>query len=428
MLDSKCVKRGLKTTLAAKFEFMRFLLVGVLLTMSLGLVAQEGKVVMSYDFIMLDDPDDPKVPYQYRTGESTLFTPLYYPEMKKYSVAFMKYLEKMRSVPNYVGPLGIYVPTTLGDKSMKEALDLIQKERLEKVGYLYIPRGTDGSIRFDGTSINLGDGTIQDDRYVMKPDTSYTEDLMTGEMKPVVVTLEEDVYKVLNGAGFTETWHLDKNQSVFEKEVNIISVSRSVFDELTGDYRGQKSVFAFKAGKFHKKNAVESRMVRKGMEYNVLFNYNYHLEDEDDLMSVNSTSDGYIEPSERYEFLIGILAGVKSGQLPAYDYDGIRFDKSNAKRVMPAEFFDRLIMRDTVYVENIENGEMDAVVVEFETLLRDIVGIRFFEDWYMDYENMGMYKRVNGVALLKEKKDPMTGEPLGVMPMNETYIEFRTRW
>ena len=66
--------------------------------------------------------------------------------------------------------------------------------------------------------------------------------------------------------------------------------------------------------------------------------------------------------------------------------------------------------------------------VQVQTNLSDVIGIRFFEDWYMDYANMSMYKRVNGIVFLTEKKDPDTGVARGAAPVNNTYIKLNPKY
>jgi len=106
-----------------------------------------------------------------------------------------------------------------------------------------------------------------------------------------------------------------------------------------------------------------------------------------------------------------------------YDYDGMKFKESKAEQLTRNDFFNRLSRKDTVYAENIYSGKMEQMVIEMETELSDIIGLRFFEDWYMDYANMSIYKRVKGIVLLTEKKDEMTGVIKGAGPVNNTYIK-----
>ncbi|GAB5538866.1 MAG: hypothetical protein Salg2KO_09690 [Salibacteraceae bacterium] len=399
------------------------------------LAAQKSdpSVAISYNFLLLDDPSLEKAAYEYRPGQSAAFTKLYYPEMKKYSETFIKYIEQMRSVKNYIGPLGTGTPTSLGDLDFKTAIGKIKRGELEKIGNLYFdPAVFEAEVKYNGNDIidKTNHVHIVDEVFLQK-DTAYVEDLVTGEMKRVVVDLDQDGYKVMAGAGFIEEWEFDKSRGNFSKEIKYLSASKAVFDELNGDYRGLKPLFAFKAGKFNTRNIGELRLVREDIEYNVLFNrdFNYAFESgEMDGMVLTSDAGGYIEPSARYQFIISIVDAVSSGLLKVYDYDGINFKLKKATPLTRDDFFDRMSMKETVYTEDLITGEMVKVEVETETQLSDIIGIRFFEDWYMDYANMSMYKRVKGLVLLTEKKDMETGEAKGAAPVNNTYISLNPKF
>jgi len=390
-------------------------------------------VAISYNFLLLDDPSLSEAKYVYRPGQSAAFTKLYYPEMKKYSETFIKYVEQMRSVKNYIGPLGTGTPTSLGDLDFKTAIKKTKNGELEKIGNLYFdPAVFEATASFDGKKIiDKTNGVhIEDDELISGPDTVYRENLQSGEMEQEILMFEDDVYKKMCGAGFIEEWNFDKNKGGFEKEVKYLSVSEAVFDQQNGDYRGLKPIFAFKAGQFNRRNIGELRLIREDIEYNVLFNrdFNFALEGgEMDGMVLTSDAGGYIEPSARYQFLISIVDAINTGQLKVYDYDGLKFKESKAKALTRDDFFKRLNRTDTVYLEDIYSGKMVQTEVKMKTELSDVIGIRFFEDWYMDYANMSIYKRVKGIVLLTEKKDLMTGLARGAAPVNNTYIKFNPR-
>lgn len=390
-------------------------------------------VAISYNFLLLDDASLEHAKYVYQPGQSAAFTKLYYPEMKKYSETFIKYVEQMRSVKNYIGPLGTGTPTSLGDLDFKTAIDKTKRGELEKIGNLYFdPAVFEANATFDGKQIldEKNDVLIRDGEMISGPDTVYVENIRNGQMERNIIMYEDDVYKKMAGAGFIEEWSFDKNRGSFEKEVRYLSVSKAVFDEMTGEYRGLKPIFAFKAGQFNKRNIGELRLVREDIEYNVLFNrdFNFALEGgEMDGMVLTSDAGGYIEPSARYQFLIAIVDAVNSGQLSVYDYNGYSFKASKAEKITRDDFFDRLLVTDTVYTENLRNGKMEPVIVQLQTELSDIIGIRFFEDWYMDYANMSIYKRVKGLVLLTEKKDPDTGLARGAAPVNNSYVKLNPK-
>lgn len=75
-----------------------------------------------------------------------------------------------------------------------------------------------------------------------KKDTSYTEDLITGEMKPVVVTLDVKSTDV-KWYEIKEEWFFDRQRSVMETRIIGICPMMAVKDDLTGEFRGLKRLF-----------------------------------------------------------------------------------------------------------------------------------------------------------------------------------------
>jgi hypothetical protein len=411
---------------------MKNLIFSLLLCLPMLALAQKTSTpsaAISYNFLLLDDASLSKAKYEYQPGQSAAFTKLYYPEMKKYSETFIKYVEQMRSVKNYIGPLGTGTPTSLGDLDFKTAIGKTRRGELEKIGNLYFDPAVFAAIaKYDGKEIvdKTNNVLIRDGELITGPDTVYRENINTNKMEQKIIMYEDDAYKKMCGAGFIEEWNFDKNKGSLEKDIKYLSVSKAVFDELSGDYRGLKPIFAFKAGLFNRRNIGELRLIRENIEYNVLFNrdFNFALEGgEMDGMVLTSDAGGYIEPSARYQFLISIVDAINSGQLKVFDYDGLKFKESKAKQLTREDFFDRLSLRDTVYAEDLFTGKMEQVIIELEIELSDIIGLRFIEDWYMDYANMSMYKRVKGIVLLTEKKDDFTGVIKGAGPVNNTYIK-----
>ena len=176
----------------------------------------------------------------------------------------------------------------------------------------------------------------------------------------------------------------------------------------------------------NKKNINSEQLVQEDVEYNVLFNRDFTQMDEEinySGMARSSDANGYIEPSDRMQFIISILHNVKNGQLNIYEYDPLTFDPDKLVKVHNIAWFEGIKSTDTAIFEDIATGEMKEVTVSLELKLQDVVGIRFFEDWYLDADNINMYKRVNGIVFLKEVIDAETGELKGVAPISPFYIQ-----
>jgi hypothetical protein len=383
----------------------------------------------SYYLAEVADGDDPQ--YVYTPGQAAMFTPFFVPELKKYSGAFLQHIEEMRSVTNHIGPLGPPVPMSLGSFRPDKALKWIDNGNLKRMGRMYINDEYTSTLTLKEGVIYKDDKLfIQDDELKLGKDTIYTEDLQSGEMYPEVVENNLDFFANAVGAGFIEEWEYDRNKARFEKDIEYLQLYRPVYDQLNGDYRGLGAIFNFKTGDFKKRFLDEEGLVKKDVESYVLFNLGFPSTQDPMISSemvVDPMGHGYIEPSERYTLLLNIFKSVKEGQASIYAYDPIDFDLDKAAKATPQDFFESLVRKDSIYMEDLLTGEMHLQIVSLEQELRDVVGIRFFEDWYIDPDHLGLFKRVNGIVLLQEHKDEVTGELKGVKPFAPYYIKLNPK-
>lgn len=388
-------------------------------------------IPIHYTYYLAEVEEGEQPQYQYIPGEAAIFTPFFFPELKKLSGSFIHYIEEMRSVTNHIGPLGPPTPASLGSFRPDLALKWIDNGRLKRSGRMYIHDEYTSTLTFREDAV-YQDGKLffQDDQLKLGMDTIYTEDLQTGEMYPEVVNNDLDYYTEAVGAGFIEEWEYDKNKARFEKDIEYMQLFTPAYDELNGDYRGLKAIFNFKTGDFKKRFLDEEGLVKKDVESYVLFNLGFSSGQDPMIsaeMAVDAMAHGYIEPSERYTLLLNIMRSVKEGQASVYEYDPIDFDLEKAAKATPSDYFDALMKKDTIYMEDLITEEMQPTVVEIAWELRDVVGIRFFEDWYIDPDHFGLYKRVKGIVLLMEHKDSLTGEVKGVKPYAPYYIKLNPR-
>jgi hypothetical protein len=388
---------------------------------------------IQYSFLLLDHPTLEGVEYQYYPGTSSAFTKLYLPEMKKFSMAFISYARTMRSVRNYVGPLGTKPPEALGSYKMDEAIELIGNGKLERIGHSYFDlSGYNQYVTVEGETLLLDGKPFYADNTIFKgKDTVYTEDIHTGEMSAQVVENSQIYDEVMAGVGFIEEWEYDKNKAQFYKDIKYLSVLQAYRDQETQEYRGLQYVMTFKAGKFGKRYLGDAGLIRKDVEYNVLFNRDFNIDcdagDYPEGMARSPFANGYIQPDERFGLLMELAVAVRSGQLSVYQYDPIDFNINKLTKAAPDAFFQAMTKEHEAITEDLLTGELMKTTITTELHFEDVIGIRFFEDWYMDPDNFGMYKRVNGIVLLMEAKDPSTGLVRGVTPFVPFYIQLNTR-
>lgn len=392
-----------------------------------------GGALITYSLIMADGDDLPSIDAPYQPRVSACFTRLYQPEMKRYTEAFLSHVRTIRSVRSYDSSLGFPAPRSLGDDGFMRALELSTDPAIERIGGMYFaPTSKVNQITFDGTRItsSLWKWSIEDDQLMKGSDTVYTENVLTGMMDRVVIENKADLYASVSGAGFSELWMFDKNKGAFEKDVRFLSLLTKNLDPDSKEFRGQQFLLCFKAGKFNKRNIAEARLVRSNIETNVYFNRDFNIDCEtfeSEGLARTSDSYSYIEPTERYDLMTNILQAVQGGQVQVLHFDGIDFNEAKAPVLTREDFFKRLERTDTVYTEDLATGEMEVLVITMQYALSDVVGFRFFEDWYMDHDNMAMYKRVKGMVLLHEVKDENTGEVKGVGPINNCYLKLNPK-
>ncbi|GEM_PF-841502 len=367
--------------------------------------------------------------------QARMFTPLYPPEAQRYSEAFWAHLEKMREVKNYHGLRGQPIQGALGTLSANDALSKLRNSEFELRNGVYLSKGNQvESVRYgkSGISGNMP-YALNADRFYVSNDTVFTENLETGTMVPVTVTTKWSWEENIDHAGFIESWSFDSDKGIFQKEPLFLAVDYTESDRFSGEER-VANFFKFRAGKFSKKNVKEERLVRKNVEYEVLFNRGDRSmtreNDCADAMDVLREPDpiGFIEPGRRYNLLLNVFKSIQEGQAKVFDYNGFSTDTENFASISRDEFFNRMTQLDTSFTEDLETGQMVQVVVSIEQHLSDVVGFRFFEDWYMDYDHMSMYKRVNGIAFLVKKRDELTGDVIGVQPLASSYVKLNTRW
>lgn len=388
-------------------------------------------IPMQYHYYLAEVDEGEQPQYVYEPGGAALFSPFFVPELKAYSGTFLTYIQNMRSVVNHVGPLGTLPPESLGAYHPVKALRMIDKGILQPVGRMYFNDRYKQQVTYREERIYIDDKEVYYDGLLIKPkDSVYTEDLITGQMKLQVVEGNTDFYDEAIGAGFIEEWEYDKNKARFEKDIEYLQLMLPKFDAVYGDYRGMQTLFTFKTGDFKKRSLGEAIMVKRDVESYVLFNLGFSSA-EDPMISAelvkNAIGNGYIEPSERYELLLHIFQSVKEGQAAVYHYNPVDFKLNKAKKATPDAFFGALSAVDTVQTEDLHTGKMVNTVVSHEASMQDIVGIRFFEDWYMDEDNFSLYKRVKGIVLLKEARDTDTGLVKGVTPYTPFYIQLNPR-
>ena len=120
-------------------------------------------------------------------------------------------------------------------------------------------------------------------------------------------------------------------------------------------------------------------------------------------------TENYIEASQRYRLLFLIFKAINDNKCKVYK------EKPNEKEQKLLKIHD---IEDFFRPMNLKTEK-----VENRYSMADIVGFRFYEDWFFDAENFVFYKKVNGLSLifLKEYSQDKEKEKVEV----QFYIDFK---
>ncbi|MBC8172904.1 MAG: gliding motility protein GldN [Chitinophagales bacterium] len=100
-----------------------------------------------------------------------------------------------------------------------------------------------------------------------------------------------------------------------------------------------------------------------------------------------------------------------NGEITAYSplYDD--FDAEHAFTI--EEIKNKFNRIDTIYIFNEETYEEEIKIVPTEFNYEEVKKLRIKEDWIFDEETSQLVVRIIGMAPVKERIDPTTGEPIG---------------
>ena len=406
------------------------------LILSVNLIAQpamDDGIPMQYSMILKqsDELTDPATD-QCGLNWGGAFTPdrFYPPEMKKLLKAFEGKLEHGGLVKNHLGPLGAPTPMSLATMRADEALEAQDNVEWKSFGsgnylinlgnysakYLY----KEGAV-YEGQDTFLFDGKIY-----AGVDTVYAQDLQTGEMMMNPVQRKIDLAEDFAGMTFTETWKYDDKKGSFEKGIHLLSLNVIVYDALTGEFRGLREEMNFESGKFRGKYEGVDGLVKEDIESVVLFSRGLFEDCNTDCSSANVLSDPdaayFMETSQRVGLITDLMRGVTESKLQVVKFDPVNFKLKEAQKVDVKTYFSSMTTRDTVYTENLETGEMEQHIVSIDKMMSEVIGISFFEDWYVDEETLGFKKKVKGILLLTPYYDGTTGEVIGIKPFTNHVI------
>ena len=116
-----------------------------------------------------------------------------------------------------------------------------------------------------------------------------------------------------------------------------------------------------------------------------------------------------IDESQRLKFVSNLLNAAYEGRIQAYDYFNQPISIEQLKSIGVDSAYRTLIRSTPPY------AEYDTLIVS-KIEMKEIVKIRFLEEWYMDEQNLTFKKVIIGIAPVVDKFDE-EGNFIGLFPM-----------
>lgn len=243
-----------------------------------------------------------------------------------------------------------------------------------------------------------------------KVDTVYVEDFETGEL------VEEIMHYTLSKEDFTllasqQEWYYNHLTNELTTKVISASMAKQVYDEYTGEFRGNRKVYHLPFGKPQQLEAGK----KKGMLYNPDITWARRM-DIGGLMGEKGQFNIYENKIAGFSNSLKIMFGkelrrqlfdaAKAGTIKAYESEAMQ------KTLNAEAFINRIQHIETVIYEDIETMDMIEEDIVIETYGDDIGAIKVKQLWWFNTKEKELKCKVKGVGLLKDKYSE-TGEAAG---------------
>lgn len=313
--------------------------------------------------------------------------------IKKLTNGFVTHIKNEKEISNYVDVFSMF-PESPGGLE----ITVTSTKELSMLGaYYFDPQGY--TLTYDGTSVN-NDSTwfIKGDEINMGKDYIYVEDIETGEFEEQIVDNISNLYENILALRFVELWDYDALRGRFKKDVQYLGLDEAAFVE-DYMYRGLRPLFMFKTYPSKRGLKDPTMLLGENVMNDVLFDRHMTEDGYCELANI-STSFNYIEPTEKYKLLMGLLEGVRNGNHEVYETNAMLFDRKAVPMTKEA-YFNSFKVQETILTEDFDTGELIESQIEYTVEMSDIIGLKFIEDWYFDANKFVFYKKVKYVGLLE---------------------------
>lgn len=277
-------------------------------------------------------------------------------------------------------------PTSSESEQLVALMDLSIGQVLEGKVKAYDPFWSPGEEGIEVSVESALETVVRiDTLYIEQPDDPY--DLL------MVVSADTFAGNNLSGLRTYESWYVSDNYSI-SKNVSHYQPTRENLDPTTGDVRGWTPMYAM-PNPVAEGDPVKVVSVRY---FQQIVNKQY---DDSQWYREN------IEPSLREEFIGGLLAEAKSGELSGYA------DPTGKTMLTKEAMASSLSRIDTFYVEAPEPPyDLSMEVKSREYDWGDIVALEFVQD-VKYYHNGAVEINVKAYGAVIIPSDPVTGQPMG---------------
>jgi len=212
-----------------------------------------------------------------------------------------------------------------------------------------------------------------------------------------VVTIKENSFnkKELTRLFMEEKWSFNKESFTMTKEVTKYAPIRVYMKDKPGVQKELVKNLMF---------WVKPNKEDRGDKTLIVENYAYEFD------LYNASHPDWMQNLSVSRFVNIILDKVLSGDVKAREFD---FLSNNNKVLSVSEAKERLgATIENYFTENEKTGEIDTVQVIGNIYPDEIRGVVFIEDWYIDYTNLELTKKVKRIIPIRkyDRVDEATGE------------------
>jgi len=340
---------------------------------------------------------------RYGEGKSALRSAFPIEAMNAYRKHIADYLKDKEEVMNFVSPEGMRIPMAFPHESLEGAKEVMKNSDFIKVGDMYVPTYSLEKLKLVGK-----DQLIGPDYYFR----DMAKGMSTGlDSKKENVRSLDFALKQSSGLAFTETWQYSDGN--FIKNVIHAGLLRDMIRN--GDLLGMQNFILFECFANGTREGVDYDVFAEDVVYDVLFNSGESAPERMQELLYATDANGYISAADKFEIMSAIFADLDKGKIKVHTYDQ-KLAAQIGSEVGPEQFIEGFNHFEETYVEDSETGEKLMTQTVEPILLKDVVGFRFIEDWYLPSAGFGIQKQVKGLTFLVKTLDDQ-GNIIGTEPL-----------